>query len=149
MTAENPIAELLAAPLGPDWTIEQLAEQLLDSVVAQPDEEVDGFILDVETIKDRQSQRILRPLLAHLATKSAGESGTTLNLYGGQLSFKRLGPAGPVWIVGQFDNQAGAVRLFLRRYPSDPGAEASTQTPTTLRSGQLGTQATETTARDG
>ena len=30
MTAGNPIADLLAAPLSPDWTVEGLAEQLLN-----------------------------------------------------------------------------------------------------------------------
>src|SRR4051794_18685472 len=87
VTAENPIPDLLAAPLSPDWTIEGLAERLICAIAGQPEEEVKEFLLDAAATTDRQSQRVLRPLLACLATKSAAESGTPPNLYGGQLSF--------------------------------------------------------------
>src|SRR5215831_18553455 len=115
VTANNPIPELLGAPLGPDWTVEALAEQVLSAIAAQHSEATQEFILDAEGTTDRQSRRLLRPLLACLATKSAAEAGTPANLYGGQLSFKRPGPQGPVWILGQFENRPGSVRVTFRR----------------------------------
>ncbi len=115
MTVENPLADLLAAPLSPDWTIEGLAEQLLCTIAAQPKEEAKDLRLDATAATDRQSQRVLRPLLACLATKSAAEAGTAPNLYGGQLRFKRNGPDGPVWILGEFENRPGRVRVAFRR----------------------------------
>ena len=75
VTAENPITDLLSAPLSPDWTIEGLAEQLLCTIASQPKEEVKKLLLDAAATTDRQSQRVLRPLLACLATKSAAEAG--------------------------------------------------------------------------
>ena len=33
VTANNPIAELLAAPLDPDWTVDALAEKILSAIV--------------------------------------------------------------------------------------------------------------------
>ncbi len=69
---------------------------------------------------DRPSQRILRPLLACLAAKSAAEAGTSPNLYGGNLSFRRPGPEGPVWIIGQFENKPGSVRATFRRSAAPP-----------------------------
>src|ERR1700689_3980103 len=104
VTADNPISDLLAAPLSPDWTVERLAEQLLCAIAARRPEEVQEFVLDAGASADRQSSRVLRPLLACLATKSAAEAGTPANLYGGRLSFQRPGPEGPVWILGQFEN---------------------------------------------
>ncbi len=113
--AGNPLTDLLAAPLSPDWTVEGLAEQLLRAIVAQPTGDVREFVLDLDTLTDRQSQRLLRPLLAYLATKSSGEAGVPTNLYGGRLSFHRSGPEGSVWIFGEFENRPGAVRVALRR----------------------------------
>src|ERR1700682_413111 len=98
VTADNLISDLLATPLGPDWTVEGLAEQVLDTIAAQRSEETQEFILDADATTDRQSRRVLRPLLACLATKSEAEAGTPVNLYGGRLLFKRPGPTGPVWI---------------------------------------------------
>src|SRR5438132_560946 len=119
VTANNPITDLLGAPLGPDWTVDGLAEQVLGTIAAQRSE-VQDFILDQDATTDRQSRRLLRPLLACLATKSAAEAGTPANLYGGHFSFKRPGPQGPVWILGQFENQPGSVRVTLRRSSSPP-----------------------------
>jgi hypothetical protein len=115
VTAENPLTDLLAAPLSPDWTIEGLAEQLLCTIASQPKEEAKNLLLDAAAATDRQSQRVLRPLLACLATKSAAEAGTPPNLYGGQLCFKRNGPEGPVWILGEFENKPGSVRVAFQR----------------------------------
>src|SRR5262245_59603085 len=115
VTAENPLADLLAAPLGPDWTIEGLAEQLLFTIASQPREEAKNLRLAAAATTDRQAQRVLRPLLACLATKSAAEAGTSPNLYRGQLCFKRIGPDGPVWILGEFENKPGSVRVAFRR----------------------------------
>jgi hypothetical protein len=115
VTAENPLTDLLAAPLSPGWTIEGLAEQLLGTIASQPKEGAKDFLLDAATATDRQSQRVLRPLLACLATKSAAEAGTPPNLYGGQLCFKRNGPDGPVWILGEFENKPGRVRVAFQR----------------------------------
>jgi hypothetical protein len=126
VTDNNPITDVLGAPLGPDWTVEGLAEQVLAAVAAQRSEEAQEFVLDVGATTDRQSRRLLRPLLACLATKSAAEAGTPANLYGGHFSFKRSGPKGPVWILGQFENGPGSVRVTLRRSTSpaeDPEAQ--------------------------
>src|SRR5947209_2267661 len=95
VTADNPITELLASPLSPDWTVDGLAEQLLGAIAAGRAAESQEFIFDAETSADGQPRRILRPLLACLATMSAAESGTSANLYGGCLLFKRAGPEGP------------------------------------------------------
>jgi hypothetical protein len=111
VSAENPLTNLLAAPLSPDWTIEGLAEQLLRTIAAQPK----NLRLDASAATDRQSQRVLRPLLAYLATQSAAEAGTSPNLYGGQLCFRRSGPDGPVWILGEFENKPGSVRVAFQR----------------------------------
>ncbi len=115
MTAANSIMDLLAAPLDADWTVERLAEEVLGVIVAQPKDQDETLRLDATTALDRQSQRILRPLLACLAMKSAAESGTPPSLYGGRVSFKRSGPEGPVWILGEFENRAGNVRVSFRR----------------------------------
>src|SRR5713226_3611035 len=103
VTTDTPLTDLLAAPLSPDWTVEGLAEQVLSAIAARlPHDarEADAFVLDAETITDRQSVRLFRPLLACLATKSAAEAGTSANVYEGRLSFKRPGTEGPVWILG-------------------------------------------------
>ena len=120
VTANNPITDLLAAPLGPEWTVEGLAEQVLDAIAAQRSEEAQEFVLDADAATDRQSRRLLRPLLACLASKSAAEAGTPVNLYGGCFSFKRPGPEGPVWVLGQFENRPGNVRVMLRRSSLPP-----------------------------
>jgi hypothetical protein len=112
VTAGNPITDHLSAPLSPDWTVDRLAEQLLDAVAAQ---EATEFTFDAAATADRQSQRLIRPLLACLATKSAAEAGVPADLYGGTLSFRRSGSAEPVWILGQFENRPGSVRVTLRR----------------------------------
>src|SRR5438309_12029237 len=100
VTAKNPLTDLLATPLGPDWTVEGLAEQVLGAIAAQHSEEAQEFVLDAASTTDRQSRRLLRPLLACLASKSAAEAGTPANLYGGHFSFKRPGLRGPVWVIG-------------------------------------------------
>ena len=127
VTANNPITDLLGAPLGPDWTVEGLAEQVLGAIAAQRSEGGQEFVLDADATTDRQSRRLLRPLLACLATKSAAEAGTPANLYGGHFSFKRPGPKGPVWILGQFENRPGSVRVTLRR--SNSPSESSEARP--------------------
>ncbi len=111
----NFVNDLLSAPLDPDWSIEGLAEQLLTSIAAQPEQE---FILDAAEMMDRQSRRLIRPLLACLANMSAAESGTSDDVFGADLSFQRMGPAGSVSIFGQFKNTQGNVRITLRRSPS-------------------------------
>ena len=126
VTTDKPITDLLTAPLSPDWTVEGLAEQLLSAIAAQRSGVAQEFVLDADATTDRQSRRILRPLLACLATKSAAEAGTSPNLYEGCLSFKRSGPEGPVWIIGQFDNRPGTVRVAFRRSTSPPHASEST-----------------------
>jgi hypothetical protein len=120
MTAGNPLTELLAAPLSPDWTVEGLAEQVLGAIAAQRSEEAQELVLDADATTDRQARRVLRPLLACLAAKSAAEAGTPANLYGGCLSFKRPGPEGPVWILAQFENKPGRVRVAFRQSSSPP-----------------------------
>lgn len=116
--SENPLAKLLAAPLGPDWTLEDLARRVLDAVANQ-DAEDQALFLDADIDTDRQSRRLIRPLLACLATLSAGEAGEPVHhLYGGQLCFQRSGPGGLVWVLGHFDNRPGSVKLTLWRSKS-------------------------------
>lgn len=130
MIRENLISDLLSAPLTPDWTVDRLAEEVLCAIAARGSEEAQEFVLDAEAITDRQSRRILRPLLACLANKSAAEVGTSPDLYRGRLSFQRLSHEGPVWILGQFENSPGTVRLALRRSSSPPqNSEPTTGTP--------------------
>ena len=138
VTGNNPITDLLGAPLGPDWTVEGLAEQVLGAIAAQRSAEGQEFVLDADASTDRQSRRLLRPLLACLATKSAAEAGAPANLYGGHFSFKRPGPTGPVWILGQFENRPGSVRVALRRSSSPPdGREARPGQPPALTDAAL------------
>jgi hypothetical protein len=133
VTTENPIAALLAAPLGPDWSVERLAEQLLSTIASQPKED-ESLTLDMASSTDRQFQRVLRPLLACLATKSAAEAGASPHLYGGQLAFKRPGPDGPVWILADFENKPGSVAVTFRRSPSPPpSSQATTSDPPLFR----------------
>jgi hypothetical protein len=112
--ADNPITELLAAPLSPDWTIEGVAEQLISTIASKGSGEQE-FALNEEAITDRQSRRLIRPLLACLANMSAAESGVEADIFGGHLSFKREGPEGPVLILGEFGNKLGDVRVKFRR----------------------------------
>jgi hypothetical protein len=129
VTADN----LIAAPPSPDWTIEGLAEQVLGAIAAQRAEEMREFVLDADAITDRQSRRVLRPLLACLATRSAAEAGIPPDLYGGQLSFQRVGPEGPVWILVQFENKPGSVRVAFRRSSSlSQSSESRTSQPSAL-----------------
>lgn len=114
VTADNLIHDILAAPLGPDWTVEALAEQMLDGIANQRTDG-DEFALDANSITNRQVLRLIRPLLACLANKSAVETGAPVNLYGGHLSFKRAVSNGLVRIIGQFENRPGNVCVMLRR----------------------------------
>lgn len=133
VTTNSLIADLLAAPLAPDWTVEKLAEQLLGTIAAQRSDEAQDFVLDADMATDRQSRRLLRPVLACLATKSAAEAGTSADLYGGHLSFRRSDPKGPVWIFGQFENRPENVRVRLRRSNSPPeGLSSIPEQPSTL-----------------
>ena len=116
----NSVTELLAAPLNQYWTIAELAEQLLCTIASQPEKE---FVLDATTITDGQSRRLIRPLLACLANMSATESGTSDDIYGADLSFKRTGPEGQVWIFGQFKNTQGNVRISLKRSATPQGSQ--------------------------
>ena len=146
VTANNPIIDLLGAQLGPDWTVEGLAEQVLGAIAAQRSDEGEEFVLDADATTDRQSRRLLRPLLACLATKSAAEAGTPANLYGGHFSFKRPGPKGPVWILGQFENRPGSVRVTLRRSSSPPeSSEARPGQPAALTDATSGGEPSPTT----
>ena len=122
VTADNLISEMITAPLGPDWTVGGLAEQVLGAIAAQRSEEAQEFAIDADAVTDPQSRRLLRPLLASLATKSAAETGRPVNLNGGRLCFKRPGPKGPVWIFGEFENRPGTVYIKLRRCYSPPEA---------------------------
>ena len=117
VTADNPIIELLAAPLSPDWTIKGVAEQLLSTIASKSSGE-QVLALTEEALSDHQSRRMIRPLLACLASMSADKSGTSPNIYGGHLSFKREGSEGPVWILGEFENKLGSVRVSLHRSSS-------------------------------
>lgn len=133
VNADHLISDILGAPLDSGWTVEGLAERVLTTIAARlPDENLE-FVLDADTTSDRQTQRLLRPVLACLAKKSAAESATTLNLYGGRLVFERPGPNGSVWILGHFDNRAGSVRVTLRR-TSSPREEGTPTAPDVIQS---------------
>jgi len=99
--------------------VEGLAEDLLGAIASKGSEEQE-FAFDAEATTDRQSRRLLRPLLACLANMSATEAGTSANIFGGHLSFKREGPEGTVWILGEFENKPGSVRVAFRRFSSPP-----------------------------
>jgi hypothetical protein len=132
VTTSTAIPDILSAPLDPDWTIEGLAEKVVGTVAAQP-LTAQEFVIVVDDSTDRQSRRLIRPLLAYLATKSARESGTPVNLYAGRLSFERHSPVGSGWIIGEFENRPGSVRLALRRSgspaASDEGSRTDAGTP--------------------
>jgi hypothetical protein len=113
----NPIEELLSAPLEAGWTLEGLAARVLDAVATSDDAE---WVLDAQSLTNRQARRLIRPLLACLATQSAVEAGTPVNLFTGHLNFKRHGPSGPVWFTGEFDNRPGSERIALRRHNAPP-----------------------------
>ena len=113
VTSDNLITALLDAPLGPGWTVEGLAERLLGEIAANPSQDKQEFVVGADT--SRQARRLIRPLLACLAVKSAAEAGTPPEVHGGQLLFKRLGVLGPVCIHGRFENRPGNVRVTLRR----------------------------------
>lgn len=129
MITNNLIIGMLSAPLGPDWTVDWLAEQVLAAIASQEPEdgrESDQLVLDADAISDRQSRRLIRPLLACLAQKSAAEEGTAPNLYEGRLTFKRQNRSGPVWVVGEFKNTPGRVFIALRRSNSPTHRHQST-----------------------
>jgi|ERR1700722_16185238 hypothetical protein len=119
VTANNPLIELLATPLSPDWTIDRVAEQLLSTIASKSSGDQE-FAFTEEAITDGQPRRIIRPLLACLANMSADEAGTSSDIFGGHLSFKRSSSEGPVWILGEFENKQGNVRVTLHRSTSPP-----------------------------
>jgi hypothetical protein len=132
---DKSISDLLAAPLGQYWTVDQLAEEVLCAIATRGSDEVQEVVLDAEATQDRQSRRLLRPLLACLAAKSAAEAGTPPNLYGGRLSFQRPGHEGPVWILGQFENTPGTARISFRRSSLPPKVSELTRGEYPVRSG--------------
>lgn len=120
---KNLITDLLSAPLGSGWTIERLAEQVILAIALhEPEGEQASveFVLDAVTVTDRQSQRLMRPLVACLAQKSAAEEGTIPSLYEGCLTFQRQSRGAPVWVIGEFKNTPGKRYVILRRSKSPP-----------------------------
>ena len=118
VTAENPITEILATPIGPDWTIEALAEQLLCRIASKPKEEAREFFLRRNGY--RSTIAADSSTVARLSSDQVGcRAGTTPNIYGGHLVFKRNGPEGLVWIRGEFQNKPGNVCLAFQK-PSAP-----------------------------
>ncbi len=136
VTMNNTIAELLAEPLDPEWTVDALAERLLDAIASGSPKETRECVLDEKTATNAQVRRLFRPLLACLAAKSVTESGANGNLYSGQLSFRRTGTHGVVRITGDFENRPGSVRLTLRR----SNTEVNDPDARTARSGPSGIQ---------
>lgn len=125
MTAKNAVTEILSSPLASDWTIETLVERVLSAIALQSATEAEAgeIVLDADTMTDRQPRRLLRPLLACLARKSADEGGTCPTLYEGSFAFERPGHGEPVWIVGEFKNMPGQVRATFRRHGTPPKTE--------------------------
>lgn len=153
MTDDNPILDLLAAPLRPDWTIDQLAEDVILAIVARGSGERQEFVIDAEAVTDRQSRRVLRPLLACLATKSAAETGTSTSLYGDRLRFVRPGRDGLMSVFCRFENTPERAWIafhvvtpsvsmpgkahVIRRSPDHPsGRLPEAMTPTTSEPGR-------------
>jgi Domain of unknown function (DUF4145) len=62
-------------------------------------------------LADGAARRAFRPLLACLARKSAQESGTDPDPYGGALAFVLHAPSGLVRLTGTFENTATVARL--------------------------------------
>jgi hypothetical protein len=127
----NTISDLLSAPLDQDWCLDNLAEEVIASLAAQPAGTEPELVFAVDETTNRQARRLIRPFLACLATKSASENGTPVNIYSGSLSFHRPGPDGTVWVVGDFSNQSGGQRLAIRRAISSArfDSQTSNQTP--------------------
>lgn len=115
MTANTTVRELLLAPLAAEWIIDGLADQVLHAIAASDDHEL---VLDADALSDRQARRLLRPLLACLAKRSAAPTGMPINLFRGSLTLATQGPAGPLYFAGEFDNRAGSERLVLRSIDS-------------------------------
>jgi hypothetical protein len=148
VTASTAIADLLRAPLDPDWTVDGLAEQVLGAVASHPSDSDQEFVVALDDGTDPQSRRLLRPLLACLASKSAAEAGTPANLYGGPLAFERPGLHGPVWIHGRSENRPGNVRATLRRSNSPPDWARHPATPVADRTPESRPHAPDTSAVD-
>ena len=55
VSANNLITELLGAPLHPDWTVERLAEKVLDAIAVRHTGEGEEFVLEADTAPDCQS----------------------------------------------------------------------------------------------
>ncbi len=125
MKMTHAVTELLSTPLSPSWTIEGLAESLLD-LFSHYETEIS---FDAQSLTDRQSQRVIRPLLAHLAVRSATEANTTPNLYEGTLTFQRTTNEGIFWITGEFENKQGSACFTLRRSNTAPIEIDSGKTP--------------------
>ncbi len=124
MITPNPIVEILKAPLDPHWTIEGLTVRVLDAIATQTEDR--DIVVDAATLSDRQSLRLIRPLLACLANMSATET----SLYGGTLTFRR----GTACIRGQFENQPGRIVLALRRFDNEPlEGTGDSSSPSTLK----------------
>src|SRR6266481_5183939 len=96
MTSQNPIAKLLAAPLPPDWSVERLADQLLQVIAKRFESKRrrSPISININDLEDRQSKRLLRPLLAYLATRAAKKGDQPANVFGGVLLLERKGPKG-------------------------------------------------------
>jgi hypothetical protein len=103
------IADFLDAPLEADWTVDRLAERLLESVARRNDGSVWSLVVDKST--GSQARRLIRPLLACLASKAGDESGVPVDPFGGTLSFIRSGPNGEVAIDGEFENRPGQIGI--------------------------------------
>ena len=112
LNANELISDFLAHPPRPDWTVDDLAERILNALVENKDHA--EMTLDGNTLYG-PARRLLRPLLACFATKAAAESGTPTNLYGGRFSFQRPGPSGIVLLQGWFENRLGNEVATIRR----------------------------------
>lgn len=73
-----------------------------------------------DSLRSAHSQRLMRPLVACLAQKSAAEGRTAPRLYEGCLILNRQSGGAAVWVVGEFNNTPGKVFVTLRRSESPP-----------------------------
>ena len=110
MTAER-LSDLLAAPLSPDWTIERLAEQLLCAIASQPKGETKSVQFDLSCPRTDNHSVFSGHCSPALQPSQQPKPEFNRRLYGGQLCFKRNGPDGPVWILGEFESKPGTQRV--------------------------------------
>ena len=102
-----PVPEQIAEVLAREGALDDRAEELLARAAGAPG----AWSASASDFADQAARIALRALLACLARKSAQETGTDPDPYGGALAFVRAAPGGTVLLTGTFENTAAAARL--------------------------------------